>query len=108
VLIDGNKTCTATFTLNTYTLTINKTGLGTVTSNPDGINCGSDCSESYNFGDEVTLTAIPANGNIFIGWSNEGCTGKGECAVIMNDNKEISVVFQKKFPWTMFLPATTR
>ncbi|MDO9041628.1 MAG: hypothetical protein Q7U64_04675, partial [Desulfocapsaceae bacterium] len=108
VLIDGNKTCTATFALNTYTLTINKTGAGTVTSNPAGINCGSDCSESYNYGAEVTLTAIPVNGNIFIGWSNDGCTGQEDCIVIMNDIKEISVVFQKKFPWIMFLPAITK
>ncbi|MDO9041627.1 MAG: LamG-like jellyroll fold domain-containing protein [Desulfocapsaceae bacterium] len=106
--ITGDCVVSATFTLNTYTLTINKTGLGTVTSMPAGINCGTDCSESYNNGDEVTLTAIPARGNVFIGWSNDGCTGQEDCIVIMNDIKEISVVFQKKFPWTMFLPAVTK
>ena len=98
VLIDGNKTCIATFTLNTYTLTINKTGLGTVTSLPTGINCGTDCSESYNNGDEVTLTAIPANGNIFIGWSNDGCTGQEDCIITMNDYKEISVFSKRNSP----------
>ena len=101
-------TIAATFTLNSYTLSVNKTGAGTVTSNPAGIDCGSDCSESYHFGNEVTLTAIPAKGNVFIGWSNEGCTGKGECVVTIDDNKEISVVFQKKFPWLMFLPSLTK
>ena len=37
----------------TRTLAVNKTGsgAGTVTSNPAGINCGSDCSEAYAQGD---------------------------------------------------------
>ena len=37
-------------------------GVGTVTSNPQGINCGSTCSASYNSGTVVTLTATPAAG----------------------------------------------
>ena len=42
-----------------HTLTVTKagTGTGTVTSSPAGINCGSDCSESYASGTSVTLTA---------------------------------------------------
>ena len=35
------------------------TGAGTVTSAPSGINCGSDCSETYPSGTAVTLTAVP-------------------------------------------------
>jgi hypothetical protein len=33
-----------------FTLTVNKNGTGTgaVTSSPAGINCGSDCTQSYN------------------------------------------------------------
>ena len=42
----------------TFALTVSTTGTGsgTVTSNPAGINCGSDCSESYASGTVVTLT----------------------------------------------------
>ena len=60
----------------TYTLSVNKAGTGTgvVTSSPAGINCGSDCSESYNSGTSITLTATPDASSTFTGWSG-ACTG---------------------------------
>lgn len=51
------------------------TGNGTVTSTPPGISCSSTCAASYNAGSTVTLTAIPAAGSIFAGWSGAGCAG---------------------------------
>ena len=45
-----------------HVLTVSKTGSGTITSSPSGINCGSDCSESYEDGTEVTLTATADDG----------------------------------------------
>jgi hypothetical protein len=58
-----------TTTSNNPTLTINKVGSGTVTSSTGGINCGSTCSASFNEGTAVTLTATPAAGWTFSGWS---------------------------------------
>jgi hypothetical protein len=54
---------------STLALSVAKTGTGsgTVTSNPAGINCGTDCTENYNVGTSVTLTAIPATGFTFAG-----------------------------------------
>jgi len=78
-----------------YTLTINKGGAGegTVTSSPAGINCGSDCSEPYNAGTVVTLTALPSTGSTFAGWSNAGCTGTGTCVVTMDAVKTVTASF---------------
>lgn len=106
--VTSDCTVIATFTLNSYPLTINKTGIGTVTSSPSGIICGTDCSEDYNFGTDVTLTATPATGSIFTGWTGGGCTGTGVCTVTMDEQKEISASFLKDFPWPMFLPAITK
>ncbi|CAN5867248.1 hypothetical protein BH18ACT6_BH18ACT6_10000 [soil metagenome] len=55
---------------------MSKTGTdtGTVTSSPTGINCGTDCTEAYSNGTVVTLTATPAAGSTFAGWSG-ACTG---------------------------------
>jgi hypothetical protein len=50
------------------------TGTGTVTSTPAGINCGSTCGAPFAYGTAVTLTAAPAQGSAFAGWSG-GCSG---------------------------------
>ena len=76
------------FNLNT---TVSDSG-GAITSNPSGISCGADCSESYTAGTSVTLTATPANGYTFAGWSGD-CTGAGSCVVQMNSNKSVTATF---------------
>jgi len=80
----------------TYLLTVTKTGStgsGTVTSNPVGINCGTDCTQSYNSGTSVTLTATPSGGSSFAGWTGSGCSGVGTCIVLMNANKNVNAQF---------------
>ncbi|MEV4421042.1 hypothetical protein AB0L40_13815 [Patulibacter sp. NPDC049589] len=46
---------------------------GTITSDPPGIDCGTDCSQLVGQGRLVTLTARPAENARFVGWS-------GDCA----------------------------
>jgi streptogramin lyase len=47
------------------------TGEGTVQSSPEGITCTSgDCSAEFETGKEVTLTASPAEGSLFVAWKN--------------------------------------
>lgn len=110
VLMDGDKACAATFTLMTapQTLTVVKTGSGTVTSAPAGIDCGNDCSEVYELDTQVTLTATPDDNYTFDGWSGGNCTGTQGCAVTMDADITVTATFKKKFPWAMILPAITR
>ncbi|MBK9950681.1 MAG: hypothetical protein IPP10_03890 [Candidatus Competibacteraceae bacterium] len=77
----------------TYALTVSKSGSGTVSSSPAGINCGSDCSENYAGGTNVTLNAVPAAGSTFAGWSG-ACTGTAACAVTMNAAKNVTATFK--------------
>jgi hypothetical protein len=66
---------------------------GTVTSSPAGINCGNDCTESYASGTGVTLTADPAQGASFAGWSG-ACTGTNKtCTLTMNGAKSVTATF---------------
>lgn len=53
-------------------------GLGTVTSDPPGIHCPDDCTESFGSGATVSLTAVPADGSVFVGWTG-ACSGAAEC-----------------------------
>ena len=81
--------------VGTYTLTVTRagTGSGTVSSSPAGIDCGSDCGETYDQGTNVTLTATPAAGSIFAGWSGSGCSGTGNCQVTVNSDTTITATF---------------
>ncbi len=69
------------------------TGSGTVTSSPAGINCGATCSAAYDQGTMVTLTATPATGSTFEGWTGGGCAGTGTCTVTLRANTTVSARF---------------
>jgi hypothetical protein len=76
------------------TLSVIKTGSGsgTVTSNPVGINCGLDCSETYPYNTNVVLNAVPAVGSTFAGWSG-ACSGNNSCSVRMTAAKSVTASF---------------
>ncbi len=92
----------ATFAINSYNLmvTISGIGSGAVTSSLPGIDCGTDCTEDYNHGTPVTLTAIPSVDSVFAGWRG-ACTGIGPCFVTMDGAKVVTTIFTKieSFPF---------
>ncbi|NBC27972.1 MAG: hypothetical protein GVY08_14000 [Bacteroidetes bacterium] len=82
----------------TFTLAVQKDGdgEGTVTSDPDGINLGSDGTEAYEEGTNVTLTATPEEGSVFDGWSGEIGDAAPEDSVItvgMDQDRTITATF---------------
>ncbi|HVK89712.1 MAG TPA: DUF4215 domain-containing protein [Kofleriaceae bacterium] len=85
--------CTAAFTLD-----VTKAGTGaadgTVQSSPGGIDCGSDCSESYASGTSVTLSATTMNGAVFTSWTGApGCTNATSCIVSMTQARSVIATF---------------
>ena len=76
------------------TLIVVKNGSGscTVTSYPPGIDCGSDCSENYPEGTEVTLGVSPDPGSVFGGWSGGGCSGIDGCVLSTTTNTTMVTV----------------
>jgi uncharacterized repeat protein (TIGR02543 family) len=80
-----------------HTLTVTRVGSGTVTSTPAGISCGSACSHSYTGGTAVALTATPAAGYTFAGWSG-ACGGTGACNVTMNSDLSVTATFKPTNP----------
>lgn len=48
-------------------------GAGSVTSDPEGIDCPALCLAEFDYGSAVTLTALAAEGSIFGGWTDPAC-----------------------------------
>ncbi len=90
--LNSNTTVTANFVWQ-FTLTVIKAGTGSGTVAGTGISCGGDCSEVYNSGTVVTLTATPTSGSSFSGWSGGGCSGTGTCMVTMNADTTVTATF---------------
>ena len=80
----------SSFTLNVFA---SGSGVGQVASAPSGIDCGGDCAEAYSAGAIVTLTATPAAGSTFAGWSGGGCAGTSTCTLTMNGDKSVTADF---------------
>jgi len=76
-----------------YSLMVARNGSGTGTVTGSGIDCGSVCTNGYAPGTVVTLTATPASGSSFAGWSGGGCSGTGTCSVTMNASTSVTATF---------------
>jgi alpha-tubulin suppressor-like RCC1 family protein len=97
--MDQNHSVTAAFALagnppGRKTLTVAKTGAGTVTSTPGGIDCGATCARDFDQGIVVTLTATPATGSTFAGWSGDCSGGAATCMVTMEASRSATANFQ--------------
>src|SRR5438034_1130912 len=99
-------TVTATFTPSfVLTVTTAGAGAGTVTSTPAGIDCGATCSASYT-SETVTLTATPAAGSVFTGWSGGACTGTWSCTVTLTAATVVTATFTPSFVLTVTTAGT--
>ena len=100
VTMSNAKSVSATFTqVATYALTVSGSGTGQGTVTGSGINCtinnggtSGTCQASYPSGTNVALTATPAGGSTFSGWSN-ACSGTGICTVTMNAARSVTASF---------------
>jgi hypothetical protein len=101
--VTADVTVTANFAINpdaSYVLTLAKAGdgKGEVKSAPAGVVCGNGCAGAtgtFAYATVVTLTAKPAGGSLFIGWSG-ACSGTGTCVVTIDGNKSVTATFAAK------------
>src|SRR5699024_8912911 len=63
ITVDDPKQLTAVFQKKSYTVTVNTTGQGSITKNPD--------RQEYEYGTTVDLTASPASGWNFEKWQGD-------------------------------------
>jgi len=74
------------------TVAIAGTSSGSVTTSPAGIACTPKCSASFAAGTVVILTATPAKGAFFEGWSAP-CTGRSTCKITMKSAESVTATF---------------
>lgn len=78
----------------------NNGGTGSVTSDPTGISCPTDCVESYDVGSDVTLTAqVGGTTSAFAGWSGTdvNCPNKLQpCTVHLTNDMTVTATFVVK------------
>jgi photosystem II stability/assembly factor-like uncharacterized protein len=99
----------ATFTGSQFPLTVwqDGSGSGRVTSDPAGIDCGLDCSETYASGTVVTLVAAAAAGSTFAGWRGCDTVSDMTCTVTTNEEKWVGATFTgSQFPLTVWQDGT--
>jgi uncharacterized repeat protein (TIGR02543 family) len=94
ITMTQNMSATATFTQQTFQLTVATTGSGTVASTDHVINCPSTCVNSYPAGTAVTLNATAAPGWSFTGWGG-ACSGAGSCNVTMSQAQSVTATFTR-------------
>lgn len=76
-------------------------GVGTITSTPPGINCstssGTGCmSTAFSLNSQVTLTATPASGSTFVGWSaNCQPANNPTCTVTIDNYTAVAAIFNQ-------------
>jgi uncharacterized repeat protein (TIGR02543 family) len=92
IIIYDNKTVTAVFTQNQYTLTVTVNGNGNVTIEPN--------KAMYTYGETVTLTATADPDWMFAGWSGDISSSQNPITIMMDGNKSITAVFTQK-PYTL-------
>ncbi|EDN71532.1 conserved hypothetical protein [Beggiatoa sp. PS] len=90
VRMTSSISCTVFFQLLPSTLAVTYEGNGTVSSSPSGINCGDSCTDTFDGGTEVTLTATPDDGWIFDQWTGD-CNSNGR--VTIDSGKACHAIF---------------
>ena len=84
----------AVFRLGLYSvLSITRSGEGTVSSNDRHLYCGSQCSYAYLNGTPVVVSALPAPGYTFNGWTGCDKVNGSYCSVTMTGAKNVGATF---------------
>jgi len=88
VTMDSDKNITAVFEVETYTLDVDLEGEGEVEIDPE--------QPDYEYGTEVNLTAVPADGFEFDGWTGDHEDTESEITITMDSDKEITAIFEEE------------
>ena len=103
--MDEDRTVKATFAADvpSLPLTVSVEGSGTVGADRGLISCNPFCEDDYPEGTEVTLTASPGAGALFMAWRHcdKGGVNGRQCTVAIDEAKQVSAIFQAAHSLTL-------
>lgn len=105
--MNGARDVVAEFGRRAHSVIVTKAGEGEGTVTGPGIACGDDCAEDVQPGTVVTLTAAPAAGSDFAGWSG-ACTGMGSCTLTVDGAKDVTATFVPEPPQDQLVTSLIR
>jgi uncharacterized repeat protein (TIGR02543 family) len=88
IIMNSDKSVTATFTQKGYELIITKNGEGTIAKSPD--------QTTYHLNDQVTLTATPAQDWYFAGWTGDVTSRDPQVTLAIDANPEVTATFTQE------------
>jgi hypothetical protein len=80
----------------TLTVASDLPGAGTIDSSPAGISCGTLCAAKFAPGTLVHLSATDASGYFQVGWTGGGCSGRGDCDLVLNSDTSVVAGFLER------------
>jgi hypothetical protein len=99
IIMDSDKTVTANFARMSYSLTLKVSGSGSLMPEPG--------THSFIGDTVVALTAIPAQGYMFVKWSGEVAdANSASTTVTLNKSKSVTAVFKKIIYYTLSVSVT--
>lgn len=84
-IVDGNKSYVANYSANRYSLSVTTIGSGTATG-----------SGTYSFGQTVSVTATPATGWLFAGFTGSAVSSSSPTSVLIDGNKTVTASFARR------------
>ncbi|MCI0637172.1 MAG: hypothetical protein L0206_25145 [Actinobacteria bacterium] len=101
VSMDQARQVTANFVANvpvgqprTLSVGVTGSGSGSVTSG-SAIACPGDCTQTYTVNASVSLTATPAAGSVFVGWSGGCSDSSSTCTLTLTSSQAVVASFDK-------------
>lgn len=91
--LGADKVVTANF-IQQFELSLVIDGQGSVSSDPAGIDCGSDCSALFDRDSSVTLTAAADPGWVLAEWIGASCPQASTCTLALSQARSVTARFE--------------
>jgi hypothetical protein len=104
--MNADTSVTATFTRNQHTLTVGKSGTGSGTITGTGINCGTDCTEIYNYGSMIAIAAAPDADSVFTSWTGCDSVTDNICNISITGDRTITATFHIEYSLSVNIEGT--